>query len=82
MINIFTKNEQRFSINSEFWNHNHTYSVTLEDYFRNVNLSESCHLTITSKEKDGKIDFVSSIESNKYPFYGVIFHIEINLLGC
>lgn len=52
----------------------HTWSLSLQNYSQNVKLNTFYKVLTTSS--DGKMDFISTIEAFRYPFYGVQWHPE------
>ena len=56
----------------------HSYSILLEDYLGNDNLSTNFTLLSTNMGDDD-FEYISSVEHVKYPFYGIQFHVENNM---
>lgn len=52
----------------------HSWSLSLQNYSRNAKLK--MFYKILSTNTDGKIDFISTMEANRYPFYAVQWHPE------
>jgi gamma-glutamyl hydrolase len=55
----------------------HSYGVTTETFKSNSKLTEFFRVLSTNVDRNG-VEFVSSIESKKYPVYGVQWHPEKN----
>lgn len=55
----------------------HQYCVTKED-LRRVNLTDEFRVLSLNHDKQG-LEFISTLEHKRYPFYGVQFHPEKNL---
>ena len=55
---------------------NHNDFVTVEDFYKNPRLSSEFKILSTSTSKNHTIEFISSIEGVRYPFYAVQFHPE------
>lgn len=55
----------------------HHYCVT-EDDFKKFGLDQDWTVISTNKDKNG-LDFISTVEHKKYPYYGVQYHPEKNL---
>ncbi|XP_076027115.1 gamma-glutamyl hydrolase [Genypterus blacodes] len=52
----------------------HSWSLSIQNYSRNAKLKR--FYKILSTNTDGKRDFISTMEANRYPFYAVQWHPE------
>lgn len=59
------------------FNH-HRACVSTDEYHSNKALNEFFRLLSTNRDKEGKKEFVSTIEAYDYPFYGTQWHPEKN----
>ena len=55
----------------------HNWSVTVKAFKENKNLSQFFNILSTNNDRNG-IEFLSTIEAKKYPFYGTQWHPEKN----
>ncbi|CAL1686453.1 unnamed protein product [Lasius platythorax] len=55
----------------------HQFCVTMED-LRRVNLTDEFRVLSLNRDKEG-LEFISTLEHMRFPFYGVQFHPEKNL---
>ncbi|KAL6425752.1 hypothetical protein ACFW04_009673 [Cataglyphis niger] len=55
----------------------HQFCVTKEDLHR-VNLTDEFRVLSLNRDKEG-VEFISTLEHKRYPFYGVQYHPEKNL---
>ena len=56
----------------------HNWMIEPENFYNSSNLVEFFNLIATSRSNDGKIEFISVLESKLYPIYLVQFHPEFN----
>lgn len=54
---------------------NHHFAITVNTFLSNLKLHNFFNILSTSKDRNG-IEFVSSMEAVRYPFYGVQWHPE------
>lgn len=59
------------------FNHHHK-CISTNTYFSNKALNKFYRLLSTNKDKEGRKEFVSTIEAYDYPFFGVQWHPEKN----
>ncbi|XP_044163182.1 gamma-glutamyl hydrolase-like [Acropora millepora] len=59
------------------FNH-HQHCVSTDEYHNNQALKKFYRLLSTNRDKEGKKQFVSTIEAYDYPFYGTQWHPEKN----
>ncbi|XP_023280317.1 gamma-glutamyl hydrolase-like, partial [Seriola lalandi dorsalis] len=52
----------------------HSWSLSIQNYSRNAKLKR--FYKILSTNNDGKKEFISTMEANRYPFYAVQWHPE------
>ncbi|KAL2091000.1 hypothetical protein ACEWY4_013263 [Coilia grayii] len=52
----------------------HSWSLSMQNYSRNANLRRFYKVLTTNS--DGRIDFISTMEAYRYPFYAVQWHPE------
>ncbi|KAJ0068973.1 hypothetical protein NL108_015446, partial [Boleophthalmus pectinirostris] len=52
----------------------HSWSLSLQNYSRNANLKR--FYKVLSTNTDGKLEFISTMEAYRYPFYAVQWHPE------
>lgn len=58
-------------------NYTYTRRSLFQDLHR-VNLTDEFHVLSLNRDKEG-LEFISTLEHKRYPFYGVQFHPEKNL---
>jgi gamma-glutamyl hydrolase len=57
-------------------NLNHKHAIICEKFYKNKILTEKFCILSTTKTKDIKHEFVSSIQNKEYPFFGLQWHPE------
>lgn len=55
-----------------------SYMVLLPQDLRRVNLTDEFHVLSLNRDKKG-LEFISTLEHRRFPFYGLQFHPEKNL---
>ena len=57
----------------------HNWMLTKETYIKDDKLSAFFNLNTLSYSMAGSLEFISSLEGKKYPFYATQFHPESNI---
>ena len=72
IISLFPK---KYNLKHIF-NLNHKHAIIFEKFNKNIILKDKFCVLSTTKTKDSKYEFISSIQCKQYPFFGLQWHPE------
>ncbi|XP_047440001.1 zgc:171566 [Mugil cephalus] len=74
LFRSFPKDLLHSLVNENITSNFHSWSLSLQNYSRNAKLKR--FYKVLSTNTDGKKEFISTMEANRYPFYAVQWHPE------